>query len=145
MLFVFGIIWIVWGLLLLFEELFFIISCIWVCQQQVLFLFIWDCIYFTLIFKRELCWILDSLVFFYFEYFDCLVPLPLYTSIISDEKLAVILLGFPNKRIAVSLDTFKIFSPSLAFSILTVCLGVYLLVFILLGFHWGSWICRLMF
>lgn len=73
--------------------------------------------------------------FFYFEYFDCLVPLPLYTSIISDEKSAVILLGFPNKRIVVSLDTFKIFSPSLAFSILTVCLGVYLLVFILLGFH----------
>lgn len=73
--------------------------------------------------------------FFYFEYFDCLVPLPLYTSIISDEKSAVILLGFPNKRIVVSLDTFKIFSLSLAFSISTVCLGVYLLVFILIGFH----------
>lgn len=53
-------------------------------------------------------------------------------------------IGVPNKRIVVSLDTFKIFSLSLAFSILTVCLGVYLLVFILLGFHWGSWICRLM-
>lgn len=41
---------------------------------------------------------------------------------------------------------FKIFSLSLAFSILAlISLGVNLLVFIILIVHWVSWICRLVF
>lgn len=68
----------------------------------------------------------------------------LLTSLVSDEKLAVTLWGFACKLSnQFSLVTFKIFS--VLYHSTRMSLGVDLFVFILLGIHWASWICRLRF
>ena len=68
----------------------------------------------------------------------------LLASLVSDEKLAVTLLGFACKLSnQFSLVAFKIFS--VLYHSTRMCLGVDIFVFILLGIRWASWICRLRF